>query len=73
MWTEEKLGTRVNHKRTDEVLSSGAKGVATACPFCATMLRDGLKDKARPEIQVRDLAEIVAQAVDEGRAVSAGG
>jgi Fe-S oxidoreductase len=63
MWTEEKLGTRVNHQRAEEVIRSGATTVATACPFCATMLRDALKDKDRPEIRIRDLAQIVAEAL----------
>jgi len=63
MWTEEKLGTRVNHKRAEQVLRSGAEGVATACPFCATMLRDALKDKERSDVRVRDLAQVVAEAL----------
>ena len=47
MWTEESLGTRINHLRTDEIIASGAPLAASACPFCLTMLRDGLKDKGR--------------------------
>ena len=42
---EEKIGTRVNHNRTDEILASGADTVATACPFCTIMLRDGVQDR----------------------------
>ena len=38
MWMEEKIGTRVNHNRVDEILASGADTVATACPFCTIML-----------------------------------
>jgi Fe-S oxidoreductase len=45
MWMEEKIGTRVNHNRTDEILASGADTVATACPFCTIMLRDGVQDR----------------------------
>ncbi len=60
MWTEESLGKRVNHLRTDEVLESGAAEVITACPFCQTMLRDGLKDKDRSDVKVRDIAQILA-------------
>ena len=56
MWTEEKLGKRINHLRADEVIRSGATAVATACPFCQTMLRDALKDKGRDDIQVKDIA-----------------
>jgi Fe-S oxidoreductase/nitrate reductase gamma subunit len=60
MWTEESLGTRINHLRTDEVIASGAPLAAAACPFCLTMLRDGLKDKGRDDIAVKDIAQIVA-------------
>lgn len=60
MWTEESLGSRINHLRTDEIIASGAGLAATACPFCLSMLKDGLKDKGRIDIQVRDIAEIVA-------------
>jgi Fe-S oxidoreductase/nitrate reductase gamma subunit len=61
MWTEESLGQRVNHLRVDEVIASGAGLAAAACPFCLTMLRDGLKDKGREDIAVRDIAQIVAE------------
>jgi Fe-S oxidoreductase/nitrate reductase gamma subunit len=60
MWTEESLGQRVNHLRTEEVIAAGVPLAAAACPFCVTMLRDGLKDKGREDIAVRDVAEIVA-------------
>jgi Fe-S oxidoreductase/nitrate reductase gamma subunit len=60
MWTEESLGTRINHLRTGEAIAAGAPLVAAACPFCLTMLRDGLKDKGRDDIAVKDIAQIVA-------------
>lgn len=64
MWSEENLGTRVNLTRTDNVLESGAETVCTSCPFCMTMLSDGIKDKEKDEdVQVKDLAEIVAQSI----------
>ena len=63
MWTEESLGTRINHLRTDEVIASGAPLAAAACPFCLTMLRDGLKDKGRDDVAVKDLAQIVAERI----------
>ena len=63
MWTEESLGTRINHLRTDEVIASGASLAAAACPFCLTMLRDGLKDKGREDISVKDIAQLVAEAL----------
>ncbi|MGD0783112.1 MAG: (Fe-S)-binding protein, partial [Candidatus Aminicenantales bacterium] len=60
MWTEESLGKRINHLRADEALATGAAEVATACPFCQTMLRDALKDKDRSDVKVRDIAQILA-------------
>jgi|Deesub1362B_J571_1020462.scaffolds.fasta_scaffold00506_8 Fe-S oxidoreductase len=62
MWTEEKLGKRINHIRTEEATETGAKIISTACPFCLTMLEDGLKDKSKDEeYKVKDIAEIVAE------------
>jgi Fe-S oxidoreductase len=61
MWTEESLGQRINHLRVDEVIKSGAALAAAACPFCLTMLRDGLKDKGREDIKVKDIAQLVAE------------
>ncbi len=63
MWTEESLGTRVNHMRTDEVIAAGTGLAAAACPFCLSMLKDGLKDKDRSDIQVKDIAQIVAESL----------
>jgi len=63
MWTEESLGKRINHMRADEVIRAGALGVATACPFCQTMLRDALKDKEKSDIQVKDLAVLLAESI----------
>ena len=61
MWTEESLGRRINHLRTDEILASGAPLAASACPFCLTMLRDGLKDRGCGGVAVKDIAQIVAE------------
>jgi Fe-S oxidoreductase/nitrate reductase gamma subunit len=63
MWTEENLGQRINHLRVDEVIKSGAGLAAAACPFCLTMLKDGLKDKGREDIKVKDIARLVAEAL----------
>jgi len=63
MWTEESLGKRINHIRTDEVISSQAKVAATTCPFCLTMLQDGLKDKERTDIKVKDISQLVAESL----------
>ena len=64
MWTEEKLGRRINHLRTEEVLASGAEVAATSCPFCLNMLKDGLKDKERADVKVKDLAQLVAESLE---------
>ena len=58
---EEKIGKRVNHERTDQALATGAQIIATGCPFCMTMMSDGVKDLGVDEkMQVKDIAEIVA-------------
>jgi Fe-S oxidoreductase len=63
-WLEEKLGTRVNRERADEAAAAlGPAGgtVATACPFCLVMIKDGLADAGKDEtVKVLDVAEIVA-------------
>ena len=58
MFMEETLGRRINVDRAEEVIASGAATVAAACPFCATMLADGLMDK-ESGVVVKDIAEIV--------------
>ncbi|MBN2409087.1 MAG: 4Fe-4S dicluster domain-containing protein [Candidatus Aminicenantes bacterium] len=63
MWTEESLGRRINHLRTEEVIASGAEVAATSCPFCLNMLTDGLKDKEKGDIKVKDLAQLVADSL----------
>ena len=63
MWTEESLGTRINHLRTDEVIDSQAQVAATACPFCLTMLQDGLKDKEMADIEAKDIAQLVKESL----------
>ncbi|MBI5545748.1 MAG: (Fe-S)-binding protein [Deltaproteobacteria bacterium] len=63
MWMEEKIGTRVNQNRIAEIAQSGAATVATACPFCLTMLKDAAGEKNLDQLQVRDVAELVADAL----------
>jgi Fe-S oxidoreductase len=68
MWMEEKIGTRVNHNRTDEILASGVDTVATACPFCTIMLRDGVQDRnAGERVQVLNVSELVAKSMKRKR------
>jgi len=62
MFMEETIGKRINHERAEEVIATGAKAVAASCPFCATMLRDGLMDKGS-DLQVKDIVEIIDEAM----------
>jgi Fe-S oxidoreductase len=68
MWMEENEGTRINAARTDQALATGATTVATACPFCMVMLRDGLTDAGRgPDtenpVTAQDISELLASAL----------
>ncbi|MCX8160368.1 MAG: heterodisulfide reductase-related iron-sulfur binding cluster [Candidatus Saccharicenans sp.] len=65
MWTEEKVGKRVNHLRSEEIIRNGSRLVATSCPFCLTMLQDGLRDKGAHDFRIMDVAEILAGALDD--------
>ena len=58
---EEKGTTRINFERTDEAIHTGATIIASACPFCNTMLTDGVKHQEKEqEVQVLDIAELIA-------------
>src|SRR5689334_4381579 len=60
MWMEERQGKRINLERTEELLSTGADTIAVACPFCMTMISDGVK-AAEVDVPVLDIAEVVAK------------
>jgi Fe-S oxidoreductase len=61
---EEKGSKRINVERTQEAIGTGASVVAAACPFCNTMLTDGVKSAEKEEqVQVLDIAEIVAMSM----------
>lgn len=61
----EKGDTEINFERSDEALGTGAEVIAANCPFCTTMLQDGVKNREKEnEVEVLDLAELVAQAKD---------
>ncbi len=63
MFMEEHLGSRINAARTDQALQTHAGIIASSCPFCMTMLRDGVIGKDMQEkIQVMDIAELLDQA-----------
>jgi Fe-S oxidoreductase len=59
MFMEEKAGKRINIERTEELLATGADAIAVACPFCMTMMSDGVKAK-ESAVPVLDIAEVVA-------------
>ena len=64
MWLEETIGERVNENRAKEAIATGATTVATACPFCMTMMNDGIKSQGKEaSVQVKDIAEIVADSL----------
>jgi Fe-S oxidoreductase len=72
MWMEETLGTRINVLRTEQALALSPTVIATACPYCAVMLGDGLKALGKEEVvRTQDLAELVSAAmVTTGSGVS---
>jgi Fe-S oxidoreductase len=58
---EEKGTTRVNFERTNEAIDTGANIIAAACPFCNTMLTDGVKHSEKEDsVKVMDVAELIA-------------
>ncbi|HEX2193864.1 MAG TPA: (Fe-S)-binding protein [Candidatus Limnocylindria bacterium] len=62
MWMEEHEGERINHRRARQALETDATAIATACPFCLIMLRDGVTDLERTDVRVADVAELLADA-----------
>jgi Fe-S oxidoreductase len=66
MWMEEEPGKRVNVNRAQEVITAGVDTVAVGCPYCKTMLTDGVKHFDKDEqIAVLDIAEVVAATLAE--------
>jgi Fe-S oxidoreductase len=62
---EEKGTTRVNFERTNEAIATGSQVIAAACPFCNTMLTDGVKNAEKEDsVKVMDIAELVAQSME---------
>jgi Fe-S oxidoreductase/nitrate reductase gamma subunit len=62
MWMEEREGQRINHRRVEQALEKSPDEIATSCPFCLIMLRDGTTDLDRTDVAVRDVAELLADA-----------
>lgn len=64
MFKEPEPGRKdINIERTEEALATGAGTIAVACPFCMTMMSDGVKNKEmESSVKVKDLAELIAEA-----------
>jgi Fe-S oxidoreductase len=66
MWMEETRGSRINEERTAQALATGAESVATECPFCMTMLKDGLAGapgNSAGTVQAIDISELLAESL----------
>ncbi|CAM2005217.1 (Fe-S)-binding protein [Acanthopleuribacter pedis] len=64
MWMEETIGSRINVTRVDQAMEKNPKVIATACPYCTIMLTDGVAHHNKEEeIQTKDIAELVAEAM----------
>jgi Fe-S oxidoreductase len=64
MWMEEHIGTRINQMRTDQAIEVNVELIGTACPYCLTMLFDGIKEKGKAETMAAfDLSELVEQSM----------
>ncbi len=60
MWMDESIGQRINHIRTQEAAETGSSTVSTACPYCLTMLEDGIKELGKEEfMKARDIIELL--------------
>ena len=65
MFLEDEEGGRINIERTKEALNTDAKTIGTACPFCMTMLSDGVKaSEKQNEVSVKDIAEIILEKIN---------
>lgn len=63
MWMEEHVGERINLTRINEALEQKPDTICVACPYCMTMFEDGLKDVKADNVKVRDVAEVMAEAL----------
>jgi Fe-S oxidoreductase len=68
MWMEERIGKRINVERVEEALSTGAQTIAVGCPFCFTMLGDGVTGKkatgeAADSVEVVDVATVLLRSI----------
>ena len=62
MWMEETIGKRINITRTEQALETKAEIIVSSCPFCLTMLNDGVIFKeAQDNVKIMDIAELIDQ------------
>lgn len=66
MFKEDEPGDkRINVERADEALETGASVIAAACPFCNTMMTDGVKNREKEgSVAVLDIAEMIAESME---------
>ena len=64
MWMDDSPHTRIGVSRTREALATGADTVVTSCPFCLTMMRDGVAAE-ESDVEVKDVAELLVEALEE--------
>ena len=65
MWMEETIGKRINLERSEEIVAQQVSNVAVGCPFCLTMIEDGMKDLGKEEaVKTMDIAELVEKNMD---------
>lgn len=67
MFKEEEAGTtRINFERAEEAIETGAKIIAANCPYCTTMLTDGVKSKEKEDdVKVLDIAELIEASLED--------
>ncbi len=64
MWKEEEHGSEaVSMNRFKEAAATGCSTIAVGCPFCLTMLTDASKEAEDSNVQIKDIAEIVAESL----------
>ncbi|WP_328456196.1 (Fe-S)-binding protein [Amycolatopsis sp. NBC_00438] len=67
MWMEEQIGKRINLERVDEAIATDAETIVTGCPFCRSMLTDGLvqrqSEQKAENVDVRDVAQLLLERV----------
>jgi len=73
MWLEEKLGTRINQTRMQQLQESGATDVAVACPFCAVMVGNAQQELGMEDARTVDVITLAAQALAKDSSQPASG